>query len=301
MIAPHLLSEILARNMERTENPLGLRNERINRWWKNERLEKSGEWFFFTGMLYQLNPYVDAVARYLERLENSRLQGVLALSRIIPIPFSLIDSMTSREMKERSDKILRSIYRALKRSGVEVFYIPELDTYSGILLHDMGNERAFIKHAENVAKRLKEDGVEKAVTADPHTTYALKVLYPEYTDSEIEVKSYLELVKPFNINSEKEFVIHDPCYYGRYLRISDRIREVLDGSGIKYKDVEYSKNLTNCCGGPVESISPSISCRIAELRLDELGKSEILTFCPICLLNLSKGGDVRDFAEVILP
>ncbi len=302
MIAPILVSGVLARNMERTENPLGIRNEKINRWWRDGEIKQEGEWLFFTGMLYQLNPYVDALTAYLERLENSRLQRILALSGIIPVPFSIIDSMASEKMKERCDRILRNIYIALKKSGVDVFYIPELDTYSGILLHDMGNEGAFREHARKVAERLKDAGIDKVVTADPHTTYALKVLYPELAGSEIEVKSYLELLEPFDIHSEKEFVVHDPCYYGRYLRISDRIREVLDGFGIKYRDVKYSKNLTNCCGGPVESISPSVSCRIAELRLEELGKSGILTFCPICLLNLSKGGgDVTDFAEVMVP
>ncbi len=302
MIAPRLLSEILEKNMKKTENPLGLKNERINRWWTGEGIEKDGEWLFFTGMLYQLIPYMDSATRYLEKLETTKLQGVLTLSKIIPVPFSLIDSMVSHKMKKRSDRILKGIYRALMKSGVKVFYVPELDTYSGIILHDMGMERAFREHAETVAERLNDAGINRIVTADPHTAYALKILYPEYTGSDIQVKSYLELVRPFNAGSDGKFVIHDPCYYGRYLRISEKIRKVLDGFGVSYRDVKYSKNLTNCCGGPIESISPSVSWKIAELRIEELGKSGILTFCPICLMNLSRaGGDVSDFAEVIMP
>ncbi len=299
MLNPRLIVQILARNIEKKENPLGIDNSRINTWWKKVSTDREGEWFFFTGMLYQITPYIETAVRYLQRLENSRLQNILHVSKILS-PFSLIGTLTPAELKAEANRILANIYRILKTSENGVFYRPELDTYSGILLHDLGNERAFERHALKVVKRLKMAGVERIVTPDPHTAYALKSLYPMYADFDLEVKSYLELIESVRTNSEETFVIHDPCYYGRYLGISERVRDVLDRSGIKYHDVKYSKNITSCCGGPVEAISPLISSKIAELRLEELGESEILTFCPICLANLRRaGGNVRDFAEVI--
>ncbi|AIY90593.1 (Fe-S)-binding protein [Geoglobus acetivorans] len=300
MIRPKYVIEFLSENMRKTGNPLGIGNEKINTWWKEADIKNEGEWFFFTGMLYQLTPYIETVTGYLEKIENSGLQTLLVLSRYVPIPFSILGMITPKDSRNEADRILRSIHSLLVKSGIDVYYLPELDFYSGILLYDFGDDDGFREHARFVAEKLSEAGVEKIVTPDPHTTYALRKLYPEYTGKRFEVKSYIELIYGLKGRNREEFVIHDPCYYGRYLEISDRIREVLDSAGIGYRDVEYSKRMTNCCGGPIEALSPKISKEIAKLRLEELGNSGIITFCPICLANLRRaGGNAVDFALVV--
>lgn len=300
MISPKYVIELLGRNIKKTGNPLGIKNEKVNTWWKEVEIKRDGEWFFFTGMLYQLTPYIETVTKYLEKIENSRLQRLMAVGKFINVPYSLISLMTPEKRKNEANKILKNIHSLLVRQGVAVYYRPELDFYSGILLYDFGDDEGFGEHARFVAEKLREVGVEKIVTPDPHTTYALKKLYPEFTGVEFDVKSYIELFNGFGAEMSQEFVIHDPCYYGRYLEISDKIREVLDSSRIKYRDVRYCKKLTNCCGGPIEALSPKISKEIAKLRLEELGNSRIITACPICLANLRRaGGDAIDLAMVI--
>ena len=64
---------------------------------------------------------------------------------------------------------------------MDFFYHPEMDFYSGILLYDLGDQEGFAAHARFVARTLKLHGVKKIITVDPHTTYALKELYPKYT------------------------------------------------------------------------------------------------------------------------
>lgn len=300
MIRPKYVIEILSKNIRKTRNPLGIKNEKINTWWKGVDIKSDGEWFFFTGMLYQLTPFIEAVVKYLEKIENSGFQRFLALSKNLPIPFSLLNMITPKESRNEAERILKNIHSLLIKSGIDIFYLPELDFYSGILLYDFGDDDGFEKHARFVAEKLERARVEKIVTPDPHTTYALKKLYPEYVGVEFEVKSYIELIDGMKSESKEEFVIHDPCYYGRYLEISDRIREILDGAGVNYRDVKYSKKMTNCCGGPIEALSPKISKEIAKLRLEELGNSKVITFCPICLANLRRAdGNVVDFALVI--
>ena len=56
-----------------------------------------------------------------------------------------------------------------------------MDRYSGILLYDLGDQRGFVRHARWLADRLQKAGVTKLITVDPHTTYALKELFPKYT------------------------------------------------------------------------------------------------------------------------
>ncbi len=57
-----------------------------------------------------------------------------------------------------------------------------------------------------------------------------------------------------------------------------------------------------CCGGPDELIFPDLSEKVSNERYSELvstGASEIITACPICLANLSKGKKTRDMADLL--
>ena len=300
MFDPKLLLDVLSRNVRKSGNPLGVDKGRINTWWREVEVTDSGEWLFFTGMMYQLMPYIESTVRYLERFESSRLQPLFKLSANLPVPFGILSRVTPEESVKEVAGILRGIHKLLVSSGTDVFYDPEIDTYSGVLLHDLGDENGFAEHALRVSKALESAGVEKIVTADPHTTYALKVLYPKYTGREFTVKSYIELIRPGKVERRESFVLHDPCYYGRYLEISDRIRDVLGEAGVEFTEPKYSGKLTNCCGGPIEAISPAISREIARLRLTELGDGRIITSCPICMANLRRaGGRTVDLAEVV--
>ena len=109
----------------------------------------------------------------------------------------------------------------LTKSGVDFFYHPEMDFYSGILLYDLGDQEGFVEHARFVARTLKLHGVQKIITVDPHTTYALKELYPKYTGVSFEVQPYFALLRPDEVsrgNGRPPVAIHDPCFYGRYLK-----------------------------------------------------------------------------------
>lgn len=115
-----------------------------------------------------------------------------------------------------------------------------------------------------------------------------------------EVKSYIELLDPKKLSRSEEYVIHDPCYYGRYLQLSEVVREKLKKAGINYEEIRNSGKLTNCCGGPIEALAPKISKSIAEIGVDELGRSKIIAMCPICLANLRRvKSNALDLSEVL--
>ena len=134
---------------------------------------------------------------------------------------------------------------------------------------------------------------------DPHTTYALKVLYPKYTGIEFDVKTYFELIDFEARDGDSQVTLHDPCFYGRYLKLSDSPRQILDKFGIEHVEVRNSGKFTHCCGGPAESISPALTKEILAKRyaaLQETGKP-ILAMCPVCLGNLQKiGANVEDLS-----
>ncbi|RJR44856.1 MAG: (Fe-S)-binding protein [Deltaproteobacteria bacterium] len=309
MFNPKDIIDLLAANVRQTRNPFGVTPSRFNTWWREAGAftRRPGDALLFTGLMYQAIPYINAAARVLERLEGSLGADYLRFGRFLPASLRGmgLSVLASGAEKKKFNGILHSICRVLHKSGVGFFYHPEMDFYSGILLYDLGDEEGFVEHARFVAKNLKLHGVEKIITVDPHTTYALKELYPKYMGVSFEVNPYFTFI-PGNGdrpgNGGPPVAVHDPCFYGRYLELSEGPRRVLRSLGQKYVEVRNCGEFTSCCGGPAESVSPALNREILARRAAELKAAEapVVTFCPICLANLLKAGlPVEDLATVV--
>jgi Fe-S oxidoreductase len=304
MFKPRDIIELIADNVKKTRNPFGMPNVLMNRWWKGMDLRAKGDAMLFTGLMYQSVPYIEMTTRHLERFEGSALADYVKYGKYMPkflVGLGLA-LFSSREEKRKCNDMLHSIAKVLTRSRVDFFYSPELDHYSGVLLYDLGDMDGFIRHARFVADGLKENGVKKLITVDPHTTYALKILYPKYVGETFEVKTYFELINFQGQNGTKQVTLHDPCMYGRYLEMSDVPTKVLENMGIECVPVRNSGTFTNCCGGPVESISPKLSKEVLERRVKELQSTgaPIVAMCPICMTHLKNGViEVEDFSTLI--
>ena len=76
--------------------------------------------------------------------------------------------------------------------------------------------------------------------------------------------------------------IHDPCFYGRYLKLSEGPRQVLSSLGLEYVEVRNCGEFTSCCGGPAESVSPALNREILGRRVAELQASgaPVVTCAP---------------------
>ena len=312
MYNPQDIIGLIATNVRKTRNPFGVPSSRVNTWWKGFPgfTRRPGDALLFTGLMYQSIPYIEATTRVLARLEGTRWADYLRFGRLTRyIPSSLVGRgfacLTSKAERQQFNGILTSICRLLKQSGVGFFYHPEIDFYSGILLYDLGDQEGFEEHALFVAKTLKLHGVDKIITVDPHTTYALKELYPKYTGMSFDVQPYFALLQPQPVsgsNGKPPVVIHDPCFYGRYLKLSDAPRRLLSSLGLEYVEVRNCGEFTSCCGGPAESVSPALNREILGRRAEELQArgAPVITFCPICLANLLKAGlPVEDLASLL--
>lgn len=304
MYHPKDIIDLIADNVRKTRNPFGMPKFLVNNWWKKAGVRKDGDALLFTGLMYQFTPYIDKSTRYLELFEDSFWARFIRFGKYPPKFLSGLGLalMTSGKEKKKSNKILLNIAHILTLSNVDFFYRPELDDYSGILLYDLGDQETFVQHAQYVAGKLKQAGVKKLITVDPHTTYALKILFPKYADADFEVKTYFELVDFPSKNGSRQVTLHDPCFYGRYLELADVPRKVLAGLNIECAPVKNEGLFTNCCGGPAESVSPKLSKEVRDRRMVELETTgaPIVAMCPICLGNLKKSGAaVEDLSEVI--
>jgi len=312
MYNPKDIIDLIAANVKKTRNPFGVPGSRINTWWREAPgfTRRPGDALLLTGLMYQAIPYIEATTRVLSRLEGGRGAEYVKFGRLSRfVPASLVGLafafLTSKAEKQQFNGILHAICRLLTQSRVDFFYHPEMDFYSGILLYDLGDQEGFEEHARFVARTLKLHGVEKIITVDPHTTYALKELYPKYTGVSFDVQPYFSLLRPDAArggNGRPPVALHDPCFYGRYLKLSEGPRRLLDSLGLPYVDVRNCGEFTSCCGGPAESVSPALNREILGRRVAELEASgaPVVTFCPICLANLLKAGlAVEDLASLL--
>lgn len=304
MYNPRDMIDVISGNIRTTRNPFGIPKILLNQWHLGMEIPSTGDAMLFTGLMYQFSPYIEKSTRYLARFEDSRWQDALRLARYIPGYLSGMGlwMTTGFRMKKESETVLQNIARILKASGVDFFYRPELDDYSGILLYDLGDQEGFIQHARYVADKLKKAGIRKLITTDPHTTYALKILFPKYAGADFDVTPYFERISLQSRNGTRRIALHDPCFYGRYLEMSDTPRRVLADLGIECAPLRDSGTFTSCCGGPAESLSPKLSDEIVRKRVADLEATgdPIVAMCPICLGNLRKAGaDAQDLATLI--
>lgn len=304
MFDPKDIIENIADNVRKTRNPFGLSKKGFNTWWKGADIPENGDTLLFTGLMYQLVPYIKAATGYLEKYEDTPKASYLRYGKYVPkvlADFGL-RKIAGKDDLQESAATLTNVVAILKGSGVSFTYNPELDEYSGVLLYDLGDQEGFESHAKHVAQQLRDAGIKKLITVDPHTTYALKVLYPKVTGISFEVKTYFEVTNLTGKADMDEVTLHDPCFYGRYLEVSDVPQTVLGKAGVSCVAINSNGTFTNCCGGPAESVSPKLADEVGLRRVAELqatGKP-IVAMCPICKANLEKcGAKVEDLSSVL--
>lgn len=305
---PSEVLSLVKSNMERFGMPLPVPQEAIYSWAERLNLRPHGSPMLYTGALYQLTPYIVSLLSFSEMAEKAGLFSIATkLSGVVPKGLVTMAVRPDDKIKRRVDGILVNIVAMLRKAGIEPSYMYEDDLYNGALLYDLGMEELFAQQARKVAEALKRRGAKSVITVDPHTTHMLRSVYPKYVDGfDLEVKSYIEILveRGAELRAEGEGVIHDPCLYARKEGVIEQPRALLSKAGMKLAEARRSKRLTYCCGGPVESLSPSMAKMIAKARMSELREASrrVITMCPICLINLSSasdGAEVVDIAEVL--
>ncbi len=312
-IAPIL--GILSDNLRKRGSVLPLGKRAATAWARGLDIPRGGETVLYTGHMYQLIPAIEAMAGQMALFEDRFITRFFGLGRWANrfVNLSFFMSLTaSRAKMRRANQVLRNIARLLQEAGIEFGYLYEEELYSGALVYDQGLDGVFAEHARRVARSLKEHGVKRLITVDPHTTNMLRQVYPRFVEGfDLEVRSYLEILAEAAAPASEEtaggegIVVHDSCVYARYEKMVEPPRRLLRRAGFSVREPELCGAATHCCGGPIESLFPKEAHRISEARISQLeaaGKS-VVTMCPICWVNLSKAAgnrlNVRDIADVL--
>jgi Fe-S oxidoreductase len=295
---------ILADNLKIRNSVLPISTGGATRWARGLELPRGGKTVIYTGMMYQLIPYIAAMSKAQGRVEDSWLADFVGLGRYVNkvVNISAFMALPPGSMKESFNVMLANIARLLRKAGVEMGYLYGEELYSGALIYDLGVDDIFQAHAVKVYRSFKKNNVKNVITVDPHTTNMLRSVYPGIIKGyDLNVKSYLEVLWERDLQPVRETggeaVIHDSCVYARYENMLNEQRELLTRAGITVKEPRDSGKFTLCCGGPAESLFPKKAVQQAARRVEQLKEAGCrgVTMCPICYVNLGKAteGEIK--------
>lgn len=300
---------LLADNLRLRKSVLPISAKSATRWARGLDLPRGGETVLYTGLTYQLVPYIAAIAKAQEKIEDSWLAQFVSVGRLVNkvVNVSAFMALPSKAMQGEFDRVLVNIARLLKQAGVEFGYLYEDDLYSGALAYDLGADQVVEAHAQRIHEIFKKYGVKNVITLDPHTTHMLRSVFPAMVRGyEVNVKSYLEVLVEKNIVPLKglggEAVLHDSCVYARYENVLSEQRTLLAGAGVAVREPRDSGKYTLCCGGPAESLFPKRAAAGAKKRVEQLKEAgdRGITMCPICYVNLMKAAADDKAGEIKL-
>jgi Fe-S oxidoreductase len=304
---------ILADNLRLRGSVLPIPARRATRWARELDLPRGGETVLYTGLMYQLVPYIERLVALEGRVADSRLVRFSGLARRVNrvVNGATLVARPPAGERDEFDRIPANIARLLRAAGVEFGYLYEDDLYAGALAHDLGADASVAVHARRVAALLEKHGVREVITVDPHTTAMLRTEYPKLIEGfDVRVRSYLEVLAerglPVAQPLEGEVVVHDSCVYARYEDVVAEPRALLAASGVVVREPANAGKLTWCCGGPAEALDPERAAAVAADRVAQLAAAgnRCVTMCPICLVNLRKAAgdelEIRDISDLLV-
>jgi Fe-S oxidoreductase len=299
---------ILADNLRLRKSVLPIPARVATKWTEGLGLPRGGETVLYTGMMYQLIPYIEGLVKVEQRLGDSWLARWTGFGRKVNRIINVSAFMARPSAKERAryDQIPINVVHLLRQAGVEFGTLYEDDLYSGALAHDLGADEVLAEHARRVQAVFEKHGVKTVITIDPHTTNMLRSVYPTVLDGYgVTVRSYLEVLAEKGLAAQHllsgEVALHDSCVFARYEGIVQEPRKLLAAAGVTIRDPENTGRQTLCCGGPVESLYPAKAAANAAKRVEQLRAAapDGVTMCPMCYVNLSNAaGDTMRFKDI---
>ena len=156
-------------------------------------------------------------------------------------------------------------------------------------LENIGLREAFTKNLGLLRKKLDELGSPKIIVACPNCFREFKRNLSGY-----HIYSVYEMLMghPFKLKTSGSIAIHDSCPFRYYPDQLNAIREIFRSNGINPIELNYSKDLTLCCGagGGVPYASPDLSSKLGEMIVSDAkrkGADILVTYCSTCLNQFS--------------
>ena len=179
----------------------------------------------------------------------------------------------------------------------------------------LGDIEGFLALARANMQECNRRGIKNIITSCPEGYYTLKVDYPKFLENwDINVMHVTEVIAPLiekgqlDLGSlELKVTYHDPCTLGRYSRIFDEPRSILNSvEGLEVVEMADSREKALCCGASPWAYCSAVNKQIQKARLaqaDVTGADILVTACPKCQIHLKcaqKNAENNDVCQIKL-
>jgi len=194
---------------------------------------------------------------------------------------------------ERLQHLSQTLARVLHEGGVDFGILYEDEWNSGNDVRRVGEEGLFEMLVEHNLEALAKATFEEIFTTDPHSFNTLRNEYPVF-GMEKHVRHYTQVLAGLMLSSKLpvrelgyRVTYHDPCYLGRYNRVTEAPRSALASLGCEVVEMPRNRDNTFCCGAGGGRIwmvdDPQVQERPSENRIREaalLGVEYFVVACP---------------------
>ncbi len=207
-------------------------------------------------------------------------------------------------------KIATDLIHILKKCDIDVGILGGAEMCCGDPCRVFGDEHNYQMAVKPQIEELNNRTFNTLLVTCPHCYNTLENEHPQF-GGKYNVVHYSEFLLgliregkiKFDSSYKKSLTYHDPCYLGRYQKVFDDPRQVLNnvyGSSI----IEMPKNRERsfCCGGggghfwmDIKEGERINSMRV--LQAKEAGAQTIATACPYCMQMLDDGIKINNLDE----
>ncbi len=162
----------------------------------------------------------------------------------------------------------------------------------GAPAHWSGNESKCREAVDLIRQNWQKLGEPRMILACSSCMEMFKHYLPDITATSLwEILDQCELPGGAWKTSGQEMALHDPCTTRNDSRTQEAARSLAAKLGIVVKELEFSRNKTECCGfgGLMENANPAMAKKQLERRTAE-SELDFLTYCAMCRESLKGAG-----------
>ncbi|HEY2149261.1 MAG TPA: heterodisulfide reductase-related iron-sulfur binding cluster [Vicinamibacterales bacterium] len=207
-------------------------------------------------------------------------------------------------------KSLKSLFSILRFKKVR-FGVLSKERCTGDPAKRTGNEYMYQELATGNIAELTSAGVKKILTSCPHCVKTIGDDYRKFgydveiVHSSVFVEELLrdEAAGVHSGSANDKVTFHDPCYLGRYQKVVNEPRALLERFGAEISEPERNRENPYCCGAGggllFATKEEEPGTRISDVRFKQLqatGANTVVTACPFCSIML-KGAQASAQAD----
>ena len=217
-----------------------------------------------------------------------------------------------RSFDDRNKKVSTAMVKILKHLDIRFAVLGMEEGCCGDPARRVGNEYLYQILAQTNIDNFKRYGIKRILTTCPHCFNTIKNEYPQMGFS-CEVLHHTTFLQEFfesgrlksDVPLKAKLTYHDPCYLGRYNKIYEAPRRVLqsvvDGN---IREMPRSRSDSFCCGagGGWMWMDEKTGERINLERMKDVLATEsdaVATACPFCVTMFSDAVKDKDLENEI--